>query len=216
VISFLWAHWYLSGIAVAALIAFVAVGMLGGWPLVLNRRVLGALGLVLAAVALMLWDESRLARERERGAALVEEANKNARIKREADNTAHEQEMEQQRNDAKASLAGALAEIDRLRRERPNRVSPKADAGCVVTRGFVRDHDDALPRSARRSKVPLAPADIDRPAAGVVLSGVRNCIDHNYSECAKLETRLAACEESRYAACVAWDKRFGTSSGCTR
>lgn len=216
-LSFLLEHYFLSGIALAAVLAFVGAGAAGGWALVLNRRVLGALALLLAAVAFALWVHHRDDRLREEGRQAVEEANRLAHVKRQeeiADFVVTWSKREGALRNELASKEHALWEAQQ-KRERSPGVSRKADAACPVPLGFVRDHDSALPRSAGSPRLPPAGANLDDPS-GVVLSGIARCVGRNYTECAKLEERLASCEERRYRACLEWDKRFGTESGCTR
>lgn len=62
----------------------------------------------------------------------------------------------------------------------PVYVTPKADAQCVVTRGFVRLHDAAA--AGRLPEVANGPDDADSPA-GIPLSTAASTVAANYGQC---------------------------------
>jgi hypothetical protein len=209
---------WLAGTAGAALLAFVAVGMLGGWPLVLNRRVIGALLALLGAVALVAAWLARDARLRDDGAHACLVANDNAKVARRDEISHYVLSANLIETSLRNELAAAKARLDSiaLDAERNSHVSAKADAACPIPRGFVFDVNAVLPGPGGPSPVPPAPADFERPAAGVALSTVRNVVVANLAKGVYLEQRLDACEEARYKSCLEWDLKFHTESGCAR
>lgn len=74
-----------------------------------------------------------------------------------------------------------------------NYVSPKADAACVVPRGFVRLHDEAA--TGRVSGVPIAAGQSDDAASGVELSQVGSTVAGNYGSCRADAARLDALQK---------------------
>jgi hypothetical protein len=222
VLSFLFSHFWLSGIALAAVVAFVGVGLLGGWPLVLNRRVVGALVVLLACVAVGMWRVHDIEHWRKVGAEecarQVAAVNDAAKAARRAAISEQVVESSARETDLRAQLRAALSRATppdptTPTKQRATHVTRKADAGCVITAGFVRDHNANLPGAAGRATPPDAtPADPDAPS-GVALSQVVEVVAANYASCAAV---IDAQEQRRYESCVAWDKRYGTNSGCTR
>lgn len=70
----------------------------------------------------------------------------------------------------------------------PNYVTPKADAGCIVTRGFVQLHDDAA--AGRMPTVSgSAGGSVDLPS-GVPLSTVGAVVATNYGSCTQLAAEV--------------------------
>jgi signal transduction histidine kinase len=218
VISFLLSNWDLLGLAAAAAAAFVAVGMLGGWPLVLNRRVVGALVAVLAVSAAAMWLRSRDESLREEGRAECRAANRAAQDRRREDISEFVVGNSRRESDLRARLRAAEGriELDRLNQKRSPRVTQKADSSCTLTLGFVRDYDASLPGASGRPAVPAAVAGGDDDPAGISVSRASAAIGDNNAVCAVAVGRLAACEERRFKACVAWDEKFGTKSGCSK
>ena len=92
-----------------------------------------------------------------------------------------------------------------LIRKVPAYVTPKADAGCVVTAGFVRVHDAAasgagLPDADDRSVADDAPS-------GVALSAIAETVAGNYGVCAANASQLIHLQD----AVSAFQKTQGTS-----
>lgn len=213
-------HWALLGIAAAAIAAFVGVGMLGAWPLVLNRRVIGALALVLAAVAAALWWEHIKAEWMAEGARAIAETNRKARDER------HEAIAEYVVASSQRAIASDAEQRrirSRLELEQLNRpkgvgayVTPKADAACIVPDGFVRYHDAAVPRADGRPALPgAASGSADRPS-GVQLSRIGSVVAGNYDACQELLERVPKLRAWCATECAAWDARWGTKSDCAR
>lgn len=217
----LFSHFALTGIALTAILAFVGVGMFAGWGLVLNKYVIGALIALLAIISAILWWEVKKESLRKDGASEchAEHAASNriahdARLRQKNELIA---EISARETDLKArlSVAESALFLAQQNRERKPNVTPKADAGCVLTLGFVRDYDASLPASARRADVSFTDADNDKPS-GIPLSVASTEIGRNNASCAACVERLNTCEDRRYQACLAWDKRFGLQSGCAR
>lgn len=214
--AFLWAHWGLSAAVLAIPVAVVAVGLLGGLPLLLNRWVLGVLAtLLLGALAALAWAGVK-DHYREEGAKAIAAADYAAGEARRKLLDAFALERSDAVKEGQERLALQLQLLDKLRQERKSHVSQAADRKCAVPVGFVYDHNAALPGAAGRAAVPEPAAGAADAPSGVVLSALGACVASNYTECGKLQARLDACENARYTACVQWDQRFGTNSGCTR
>lgn len=211
--SFLWAHWALSSTALAIVVGFVAFGLLGGWPLVLNRRVLGACGVALACVLAALAWQHYADELRAQGAAACAAANVAAQAQRDAATRLLEADMSDLVKEQQDRLAMANHRIDK-EQERARRVSKTADAKCTVPRGLVRDLNYDLPGAVHGPDLPQPQTDDDLPA-GLALSAVGREVGHNYGECRKLLEERAAVNQRRYDECIAWDRRYGTTSGCT-
>jgi hypothetical protein len=145
--------------------------------------------------------------------ARQEVVNARAHTKRENEISGFREEMLQANAGLQRQLGAKDQEIDRLNKERGNHVSPAADSRCIVPRGLVRDLDGALPGAAGRAAVSDAGGDQDA-AAGVSLSWISGIIRGNYGQCAKYIERLSGFEQRRYEACLAWDAKWGTHSGC--
>lgn len=210
--GFLWAHWAYAGVAVAVLVGFVAVGLLGGWSLVLNRRVIGACGCVLACVAGALAYQAWVAAIRAEGAAACVAANVRATEDQATAKRLFEMDQSDSVKEQQDRLLLTFALIDR---EKSRHVSKAADAACVIPRGFVRDHNADVPGAPASPDLPQPQTGDDLPS-GLVLSRVDTVVGHNYGECKKLLAERASAEEQRYQSCLAWDKRFNVVSGCTR
>lgn len=210
--SFLWAHWALSSTALAVIVGFVAFGLLGGWPLVLNRRVLGACGAALACVLAALAWQHYADELRAQGAAACAAANQLARDERKKATDALEQDMSDIVKEQQDRLLVANLKLTK-EQERARRVSKIADGQCVVSRGFLRDHNFDVPGATGGTKVSQPAPDDDLPA-GVAISEVDRTVGHNYGECSKLLEERAAANQRRYDECLAWDRRYGTASGC--
>jgi hypothetical protein len=207
-----------SGLLIAAA---VGLFLLGGWPLLLNRRVLIGLAIAAAAIAAVVWidrtRESLIDQGRREQRAVDEAANERARVVRRDQISA--QVVESSKREVAAleqlRLANQRIELARLERERKPHVTPAADARCVVPHGFVLDHDAGLSSAAGHPAVLDAKADDDR-ASGIPLSLASREIGRNYAELGKCINGLNAAEERRYTECLAWDRTYGTKSGCTR
>ena len=184
-------------------------------PLLLNRYVIGALASALLIGSTVLWWGHKKDELRTEGAAACQETNRKAQAERDRKDEAFRDDQAKIQQGLRDELKTTKGELDRLRKERKSHVSATADAQCVIPRGFVRDHDRDLPRAAQGPELPLSAADADKPA-GVVLSRVSRCVGSNYTECAKIQRERDTANEERYQACLAWDKRYGTQSGCTR
>lgn len=75
-------------------------------------------------------------------------------------------------------------------KEVPVYVTPKADAACVVPRGFVRVHDGAA-----RNQPPGAPEAIDDAPAGIALSTVAEITADNYRTYHEVAEQLKALQQ---------------------
>lgn len=75
-------------------------------------------------------------------------------------------------------------------KEVPVYVTPKADAACVVPRGFVRVHDGAA-----RNQPPGAPEATDDAAAGIALSTVAEVTADNYRTYHEVAEQLRALQQ---------------------
>lgn len=215
--SFLASHFLLSGTVGVALLVFVAVGLLGGWSLVLNRYGLGVLAAIFAMVGLAFGYEALADRLRAEGKAEVVATNQRAQNERRAAITAWAVDKAARDVAAfdKQRLAEQRMDLERDQWKKDSHVSKAADAACGVPDGFVFDHDRAAPRTPGRPALQLAvPANSDR-RSGIPLSIASNAIVDNYSACRKLIDRVETTERKRYDDCVAYDKRYGTTSGCS-
>jgi hypothetical protein len=205
----------LFGAAGAGVALFVAVGLLGGWALVLNRYGIGALaGFVGLLVGVAAW-QARDARLMAEGAAQLALANTQAHAARADLIAGWEIERQMLQNDGEQKTKAAVDKIEETYKGRLRRVSQNADRKCVVPAGFVYDHDADLAAAAGRPEVPPSATDDDRDSR-IPLSVVGKTVGRNYTELGKCAVRLERCEQTRYDACLAWDKKFGTRSGCTR
>ncbi|KRA15353.1 hypothetical protein [Lysobacter sp. Root604] len=95
----------------------------------------------------------------------------------------------QERNHARSNVLVVTKFVDRVQKvhvagatitkEIPIYVTPKADAACTLTAGFVRIHDAAA------GNVPpdASAGDPDAPAAGLTLSAVADTVAGNYTAC---------------------------------
>lgn len=213
-ISFLLEHFLLSGSGVLAIAAFVVVAIY--FPLLVNRYTIGALIAVLVVVGIAMGYTALREDWMAEGAKAKEEQDRAAQVERKKTNEAFAQDISDIVKESQDRLAASRELLERARKERKSNVSSTADRACPITRGFVHDHDRDVPGAAGRAEVPIAATDVDKPAAGVVLSRIGSCVGSNYTECALVAERLAICESARYNACIAWDKRYGTKSNCTR
>lgn len=75
-----------------------------------------------------------------------------------------------------------------LKKEVPIYVTPKADAGCVVTGGFVQHYDAAW----RGAALPEAPGGSVDAASGISLSGVASVDADNAAACRDLRHEAEA------------------------
>lgn len=75
-------------------------------------------------------------------------------------------------------------------KEVPVYVTPKADAACVVPRGFVRVHDGAA-----RNQPPGAPEATDDAPAGIALSAVAEITADNYRTYHEVAEQLRALQQ---------------------
>jgi hypothetical protein len=212
VFAFLISHYLLGG-SLFLVIAGVIAAAVFAWPLLLNRYVQEAIIAALLVIGALMWWEHYKDALRAEGAKECVAANVQGEVKRAESIAQFDFDLDDARKEALERAMWAYQSIDRSIKERPSHVSKTADAACVVPRGFVRDHDADVPRSARRAEVPPPQADADVPS-GLVLSRVESVVRHNYGECEKVLSERDADNEARYKECVAWDKRFGTESGC--
>jgi hypothetical protein len=214
--GFIVEHLLFASIGGIALALFLGVGLLGGWSLVLNKWVIGALLIAVGIAGVGVAWEIVEARIEARGAQRLADANEKARADRRVAISEFVVAASQRETSLRAELTAAMGSLDleRQERERNSHVSKAADAGCVVTRGFVWDFNAAVPGSVGRAVVPPPQTVLNGPAAGVALSTVRGVVDWNFTEAAKLQRRLESCERQRYEACIEWDKKFGTDSKC--
>lgn len=208
--------WILGGGGGLVLIV-LAIGFLGGWSLLLNRYVLGAIAVAVLAIAVAAWWANEKAALRAEGRQALEEANKKAAVERRRAIAEYVSDLSARNTELDAKVRGLLARIDadQLDRERNPHVSKAADAACPIPRGFVRDVDAALPGAAGRAAVPDGGAGVDVPT-GIPLSVVAREVGRNYAQCSKLLADRDAAEEKRYTACLEWDRKFGTHSNCSR
>lgn len=203
------------------IVAIAAIVFLGGWALLLNRRVLIALAIAAAVIAAGLWlakaREDLIQRGRLEERAAQAEINARAHAARQAQISEFIVEFSKRQSAAAETLrlANQRLELAQLERERKPHVTPAADARCSIPRGFVWDHDAALSGAAGRADLPAREGDPDR-ASGIALSLASREIGRNYAELGKCINELNAVEERRYAECVAWDLKYGTQSGCSR
>lgn len=203
------------------LVLVIVVGLLI-WlapRLLFNRWVIGALAIGGTVLYLAVWWQSEKESLREEGRAevRVEVAAVNAKAERERQDLirSNQAETKDLLSEANQRLVTALKNLEVERAKRKPRVSAAADAACPLPLGFVRDHDAALPGADQRAAVPAAAGADDR-ASGIPLSVASAEIEHNYRVAAACVLRLDSTEEKRYQACLAWDRKFGTRSGCVR
>lgn len=89
-------------------------------------------------------------------------------------------------------------------REVPVYVTEKADAGCIITRGFVSLHD-----AAASGRVPAAVPDTSAAshdaASGVEISAVAETLSANYGLCHADQERLSSLQQWIRAQAAAWN-----------
>lgn len=208
--------WLLSSLGGVSIIAVLAVGFLVGWPLILNKYVLGGLALVLLFIGAGIAWESAKNKYREEGKQAIIALNVAAQAKRNEDKRMYDQDLSDEKKEALDRLALSKANIDtkRTAREGNSHVTTKTDSITVITRGFVRDYDASITFGHAAVPIPKQ-ADDDTPS-GIPASAISRAIGRNNDICAGFIAELDSIEELRYAACIAWDKRFGTQSGCVK
>lgn len=210
------ALWWLGGTGMLAIVAVVLVGVLGAWPLVLNRYVLGGLAVLLTCLGVAAAYEVWAQRLRDEGAAALVAANEAANVERQKATKEFEQDKSDLVKEQQERLATANAQTlaARTARERDTHVSKNAAGMCRLTVGFLWDYDASLP-SIGRGKIPESHSADDTPAA-ISIADASKLIGRNNDICASAIEQLAAIDARRYGECLAWDKRFGTHSGCAK
>lgn len=203
-------------------LAVIGIVVLGGWPLLLNRRVLMGLAIAAAVIAAAVW----LDRARE---GLIEQGATEERARWvEANARAHKERQDEISSYVVASSERQVAALEQLRLtrqrielallelERNSHVTAAADARCDLTHGFVLDHDAALSVAAGRAAISDGKAaDVDR-SAGVALSLAAREIRANYGALGACRAELNAIEDRRYTECLEYDRKYATKSGCAR
>lgn len=219
-LGFVFSHWSLLAplVLAVAVLVLLAFFMPGGLALVLSRKVLLALALLAVATGAMLWWEKEKEDLRAEGAARAEAVAAQARQARLEENAGWALLITKRDSELRGELAGSLKTIETLQAEldRRPRVTQAANRMCTITLGFVRDYDASLPSSARRPSVQPAEALGDDTPAGVPLDRIAAEIRHNNGAAAACVEALAAAERRRFETCIEYDKRYGTSSGCTQ
>lgn len=165
------------------------------WALFLNPQVWGALLLAIllssgaayvkgrldgglegeAQVARLERDQARLNQAHAEGKARLAAANAAKDHEAQLAATEHQRELERERE------AGRLR-LKKLKEGLTANVTPEADRRCIVSRGFVRQHDASLPGSAAEA-VPAASGGSVDEDSGVPLSGVADVVTENYAAC---------------------------------
>lgn len=189
------------------------------WSLLLNRYVLGAISIAITIGLASWWWNSKQESLREEGRVQVRQevalANAAAQKQRQELILENEKQTALLLSESAQRLAVAIKQLEIERAKRKPRISAVADAACVVPVGFVFDHDAALPNASGGPGVSTPSASDDRPS-GIPLSVAAATIGKNYGVSAECLLRLSSTEEQRYRACVLWDSKFGTRSGCSR
>lgn len=134
----------------------------------------------LAAIG-FLWhlDDSIYSRGYAAAKAECQEGAIQARLQ--AEQLAHERDLISDR----AALAAAQHQVKiqtitrTIIKEVPAHVTPKADAACALTRGFVRVHDAAA-AGVPTAEVPNPAGQSDDSSAGIALSAAASTIADNY------------------------------------
>lgn len=122
--------------------------------------------------------------------------------------------LAKQEDENKAALAQATKTLDaaykanrqlteKINARVPQFISPRADAACVLPRGFVRLHDQAADGTlaqgpAQAVAVPAGGPTNDDAASGVALSAASAVIAENYGEC-RLRGEVIGAWQSWYA-----------------
>jgi hypothetical protein len=88
-----------------------------------------------------------------------------------------------------------------LKKEVPVYVTAKADAGCVITRGFVQHHDAAW----RGAALPEAPSGSVDAASGIPLSRVADVNAENAAVCRDLRHEAEAWRAWYVGVSIEWD-----------
>jgi hypothetical protein len=209
--------WILGG-GTTLLLIIGAAFLLGGWPLLFNRNVL----IALAAIGLVVFLGASWAKVR--GDWVAEGRKLEAEERDAKDKLAKDQRREEistwvvdlsQRDAALREKLRVTEQRLALQPEGVSHVSAVADSACSVPRGFLFDLAAAVPGAAGHSAVQPSGTSLDKPS-GIPLSRVSGDIVYNYTQCSRLLARSLAEEERRYNACLDWDKKWGTRSGCRR
>lgn len=85
---------------------------------------------------------------------------------------------------------------DEIVREIPIYVTKEADKHCIITDGWVYNHDRAAALSpSSQTRVPKAPTNPDAATTGIELSDAAATIAKNYEQCSKIKEQLKSLQE---------------------
>lgn len=106
--------------------------------------------------------------------------------------TDYESLLKQQRDELAAKDRRIRTLKEKLKNAAQDFVPPRADAGCIVNRGFVQYHDlaaDSNTPAEAFAVPPGGPADAGEPS-GVALSAVAATVGDNYATCHGIRQKL--------------------------